>query len=123
MTNRLIAILALALAVTAHASGPQRVRFRQDVDCTPAPASYEMAYEPAATAGALPKATATLEVVAMPVGFACAVEVESIEPIFGVGTYRFWLRSVASDGTKSAWSNSKDTSVPFAAPVLAFVGN
>jgi hypothetical protein len=123
---RIAAMLAVCWFVgntlVCRASGPRTVTFDQVSDCTFI-TGWELAYEPMATAGALPSATALGFSATNISPLVCGIGAKFAYSAIGVGQYRFWLRAVASDGTKSAYSNTVDAPLPFAAPHLVSVGS
>jgi hypothetical protein len=118
----IVAALVLTLVTSAWASAPRKITFDQTVDCASI-ATWDLAYEPVATAGTVPSAAAKHVSIPNVAPLVCGAGVVQVVPILGAGNTRFWLTAVASDGTPSAPSNSKDAIVPPAAPVLVSVGS
>lgn len=104
-----------------HASGPQRVVFNQAEDCSLI-TKWELAYEKANVAGITPRPTATVEAFNNTAPLVCGNGTMTIQPVFGSGLMRYWLRAVDADGTPSAWSNFVENRVNLTAPALSSVG-
>lgn len=116
-----MSLLLLFTPDRAWGSGPRRLVFNQPADCTFV-ARWETAYEPTGTAGTLPSSAAAKVLVENAAPVVCGPGITAVSGFLGVGPTRFWLRAIATDGSTSAWSNSVDAPLPFAAPALVSVG-
>jgi hypothetical protein len=114
-----IAFVLIALGGAACATKNVLVSFTQASEDCVVVAQWELHVAAVGTGDPTPADAALAGLVTAPTGV-CGVDTltEIIPTGIAAGNTRFWLRAVATDGTKSGFSNADDAVVPVNAPVI-----
>lgn len=112
-----VGLLLMGCVGVAQASGPAGLVFNQEDDC-PLVSSWELFAAPVLGGNPTPASAVKVATIQNATPVVCGAGVNATVSVIGTGNTRFWLQAVATDGTRSNFSNAVDATIPLATPAL-----